>query len=376
MPLTIFGVISVALGLYLWIVPWASTSIGPFYGPKALTNPYLAAEMFLDAHGVEITKYGNASNLAAATARADVLLMTNQNGDFSSEQLENLFEWLEAGGKLIYQPTTLYGGEDKYVDRVLERTTQRLATSENKKRLHTPTTDVHHSDVDCPESSETTSIYFGPDRVLQVDMARGMVLVPTTGDDSESSMSYAEPNWKSADFVILTGLRQWRNNLIQCHDNAQFLHDIVIGESEAKIQLGWLDGAETQPLYQHLWQWFPYSTVTLAFLLLWWLWNRIPRDQPMRVDTERRENALEDYLMRKAIFRWRYANSLEQLNPLRAEILGRTKTDFTELEYERLSQTTGQGVDVITSALKSNTWLGHRELTKLVATLSRIRGIN
>lgn len=373
-PLTIFGALAVGLGLYLWLIPWTSTSIGPFYGPKALTNPFLAMEMFLSRHGVTIEHHGDASNLDFAMASSDVLLMTNQSGNFSPEQTEALFEWVDAGGTLIYQPTTLYAENGKYFDRILARTSQRLAVSQKKNRMHTPSPVVHHADVTCPESKDTTFISLGADRSLQIDLARDVVLMPVDNSNSPKSITYAEPNWSTANFVILTDLRPWRNNLIQCHDNARFLHHLVVRDSDADIRLAWLDGVESQPLYGQLWQWFPQSMLTLAVLLLWWLWNRIPRERPITSNTESSENALEDYLLRKAIFRWRSASSLEQLKPLRAEIFGHTRLGYTHADYERLAKATGKTVEEIRSALNGDVWLGERELIKHVATLSRIRG--
>lgn len=376
MPLTIFVVVASSLGLFLWLIPWVSTSIGPFYGPKALTNPYLAAEMFLGLHGVHIEKHGDASKLDFAMASSEVILMTNQNGDFSPSQVNDLFSWVEAGGTLIYQPTTLYGEDGKFFDQVLDHESLRLVVNPSRDRTHTPSPDVHHADITCPEPKPKSKTFVTmSNRQYQVDMARDVMLTSTADDDSSLRPLYGESNSGAGTLIIITGLRQWRNNLIQCHDNAQFLHDLVVGQPGQEIFLAWLDGVESQPLFRQLWQWFPHAAVALAVLLLFWLWNRIPREQPIISKINKRENALEDYLIRKAIFRWRAADSLEQLMPLRAEIQGRTRPSYTQSDYERFSRTTGHSVDEIKSALHSNQWTGQREMTKLVATLSRIRGI-
>ncbi len=373
-PLTVFVAIAIPLGLYLWLIPWSSTSIGPFYGPKALINPYLAAEMFLERHDINIERYGDASNLDFALASSDVILMTNQTGNFTPDESQRLFDWVAAGGTLIYQPTTLYAEDGDYYDRILEHQSIRLVANSNRKAVRTPSPDIHHSDVTCTDLANTVTISELADHDYRVDLATSYVL-SLSGDISSSRSSiYVVRQWGSGRLVILTGLRQWRNNLLQCHDNAQFLLDLVVHESATTTWLAWLDGAETQPLYRHLWQWFPHSIIAFAILLIWWLWNRIPRDQPVRVSTERYENALEDYLLRKAIFRWQSANSLEQLNPLRTEILGHTKTRFTQSDYERISSTSGHSVDEIRTSLHTNAWSGQREFIKLVATLSRLRG--
>lgn len=373
-PLTIFVVIAISLGLYLWLTPWVSTSIGPFYGPKAATNPYLAAEMFLNEYGVQIEKHGDASRLDFALAASDVLLMTNQNGDFSQDQIQNLFDWIDAGGTLIYQPTTLYGEEGDYSDQVLAHESLRLAVNPSRIQTHTPSPDVHHADVTCQESNRATSVTLR-DRQYQIGMSRDVMLRSKADDDSTLRPIYGQSNSDGGTLIIITGLRQWRNNLIQCHDNAQFLHDLVVRQPGTKLWLAWLDGAESEPLLRQLWHWFPQSSLTLAVLLLCWLWNRIPREQPITTTIDRRENALEDYLLRKAIFRWRSANSLHQLSNLRAEIQGQTRPSYTQSDYERFSQATGASIEEMKSALHSNEWTGQREMIKFVATLSRIRGV-
>lgn len=373
-PLTVFVAVAIPLGLYLWLIPWSSTSIGPFYGPKALINPHLAAELFLEKHDVNIKRYGDASNLDFALASADVILMTNQTGNFAPDESRRLFDWVTAGGTLIYQPTTLYAEDGDYSDRILEQQSMRLVVNPNRNAVRTPSPDVHHSDVTCTDLANTVTISEFADRDYRVDLATSYVLSPSGDISSSKSSIYVVRQWGSGRLVILTSLRQWRNNLLQCHDNAQFLLDLVVRESATTTWLAWLDGAETQPLYRHLWQWFPHSIIALAILLIWWLWNRIPRDQPVRVSTERYENALEDYLLRKAIFRWQSTNSLEQLDPLRTEILGHTRSRFTQSDYERYSSTTGHSVDEIRTSLHNNAWSGQREFIKLVATLSRLRG--
>ena len=374
MSLTITVGVVAGLGLYLWFIPWITTSIGPFYGPKALTNPYLAAEMFLERHGVRIEKRGDASDLSFALASSDVLLMTNQSGDFAPEDVDALFDWVEAGGTLIYQSTTLYAEDGKYVDRILAETSHRLEVNQTRDRTHTPSADVHHFDVTCPDTTNTTSISLGEHRNYQVDLAKRVTLVPTRGEKPQARFAYIEPNRGLGQLVILTSLRQWRNNLIHCNDNARFLLDIVLQGSEQDTWLTWLDGAKAQPLYRQLWAWFPHTIATIGVLLLCWLWNRIPRERPIKNVLPQRENAIEDYLMRRAIFRWSSVHSLEQLNPLRAEILGRTKSVLTQADHERISLTTGLSFDEITSALNNNTWTGQREFIKTVDTLSRIRG--
>ena len=374
MSLTITVAVAVSLGLYLWLIPWTSTSIGPFYGPKALTNPYLAAEMFLERYGVRMERRGDASDLDFAMAVSDVLLMTNQTGDFAPEEGEALLDWAEAGGTLIYQSTTLYAEDGEYFDRILTQTSHRLAVNDTRERTHTPSPDVHHADVTCPDVKDTTTVSLGDGRHYQVDLAKGVKLTAMENDDSRARYAYIEPSRGLGQLVILTSLRQWRNNLIHCNDNAQFLLDIVVDGSEPEIWLTWLDGSASQPLYRQLWQWFPHTIATIGILLLFWLWNRIPREQTITKVTEQRENALEDYLLRRAIFRWRSARSLEQLNPLRAEIFGRARLAFSQSDYERISLSTGLPVDEIKSAFDNNTWTGQREFIKSVATLSRIRG--
>ena len=374
MSLTITLGLAVSLGLYLWLIPWVSTSIGPFYGPKALTNPYLAMEMFLERYGVRIERRGDASNLAFAMASSDVLLMTNQTGDFASEEVDALFDWVEAGGTLIYQSTTLYAEDGDYIDRILALTSHRLQINHSRDRMHTPSPDVHHANVTCPYATNTTSISLGKGQEYQVDMAKGVTLIPTGNGNSHSSFAYVEPSRGLGRLVILTSLRQWRNNLLHCNDNAQFLHDIVVHGSETDIWLAWLDGTKSQPLFRQLWEWFPHTIATIGVLLLCWLWNRIPREQPITRTSEHRENALEDYLLRRAIFRWSSAHSLAQLSPLRAEIQGRTRSTYTQSDYERISQTTGLSINEIMSALNDNTWNGQREFTKSVTTLSHLRG--
>ena len=308
--LVISVVVILVISSYLVLTPWVDSEIGPFYGPKASGNSYLAAELFLERFGVTIERKRAVSNLKDVLDQAEVLLMTGQNGVFSRTELEQLLSWIRQGGILIYQPTTLYSVDETLHDALLNHFSKRLVVNPEDDRSTTPLQGIHHSRVDCPDAEQITTISLRSDRNFKMNMSRRLLFSDDAAIDSTKQPIYIEDGLGKGRLVLLTGLRQWRNNLIQCNDNALVLRLLVLPEHNQEATLIWVDGVAGKSINSLLWQWFPETIVSLFVLLLFWVWNRIVRDRLIESGQATRLNSLEDYLLKKAAFRWRNKKSL------------------------------------------------------------------
>ena len=361
-----------AISAYLWFIPWSQAILGPLYGPEALTDPYLAASKFLERQNVVIERGGNTQELGEALQDADILVMTNQKGDFTEAQVADLFDWIRSGGTLIYQPTTLYIKEGNFQDVLLMERDLRLIVNPAKILTRLPALDVHHTDVTCVKASTPTRVAMDQQE-YQVDVPQRLLL--QTPSAAMTRPIFVSDNLGPGKLIILTGLAQWRNNMIQCHDNARFLHDLVVSHDGSSVHMVWLERIETEPLYMQIWEWFPHTIATLGLLLLLWLWNRIPRDQFIEKPVAVKTHSLEDYLTRKASFRWRYANSLAQLKQLRIEVGGNRWQQLDQSDYDQLSTATGVAASDIRAAFMATYFHDRDELIKIVTTLNRMRGL-
>ena len=373
-PLVIGALAFIGIGMYMWLIPWTQATIGPLYGPNALTDPFLATTIFLEKYGVTIERRGTTADLEQAMQRADVLIMTNQKGDFTEEQLVALIDWVRTGRTLVYQPTTLYIREGNFQDALLADRELRLVINPDKTRTNTPALDIHHIDVDCGKVSMSTAVTLDGMGEYQINPPRRLVLQTTTRKNEPMQPIYFDQQVGLGKIVILTGLSHWQNNTLHCYDNARFLRDLVVDSDASKTHLVWLERVETEPLLEQLVSWFPHAVVTFGALLLLWLWNRIPRDHFVPTPPLANINSLEDYLTKKAAFRWRYAKSLAQLQALRDEVGGNRWRQFNQADFDRISDATGMATSDIQAAFASDTKHDQEDLINAVTTLNRLRG--
>lgn len=363
-----------ALALYLWLTPWIEFEIGPQHGPEATRSQFLAMEKFLDRYGVTLVTTEEVTGLGDAINKADVLLMTAQNGIFDQGQLDSLFAWVRQGGILIYQPTTLYAEDDRLYDAVLQTFLKHLAVNPAILTAKVPPRDFHHGRVRC-DFEVTTPVTIDSQHVYQMGMSRQYLLKTKGLELAEAEPVYIADPFGKGRVILITGIRQWRNNLIQCHDNAVVLYEMMALGGNQEISLVWLDGAEVDSIFDLLWDWFPQTIFTLVALLLFWLWNRLLRDQLIETDPPKKVNSLEDYLSKKASFRWRNRKSLMLLHALRVEIAAYRWRGWKQSDYERISALSGIGVDDIRFAFTAENFATRSDLVKVVATLNQVRKV-
>lgn len=374
MSLVVMALLVSALALYLWLTTWIEFEIGPEYGPEASINQFLAMEKFLERYGVTLITNEDVTGLGDAVDNADVLLMTAQNGIFGQDQLDELLSWVRQGGTLIYQPTTLYAEDDRLYDAVLQTFLKHLIVNPAILNIKVPSRGFHHGRVDC-DFEVTSPVTIDSQRTYQMGMSRQYLLKTKGLDHAEAEPVYIANPFGEGRVILITGLRQWRNNLIHCHDNALVLYEMMGLGGNHGISLVWLDGAEVDSILDLLWDWFPQTIFTLVALLFFWLWNRFLREQLVEAGSPKKVNSLEDYLSKKASFRWRNRKSLMLLQALRVEIAAYRWRGWKQSDYERISALSGIGVDEIRFAFTAENFASRSDLVKVVATLNQLRKV-
>lgn len=357
------------------LVPWVSAKLGPYFSPLAVSNPFLAAEKYLQRHGVRIEKTYILEDFFARKDDADVLLMSQQIGQFTSEQLMSLLGWVAAGGTLIYQPTRISNDSMESRDDVLSEVGTQLTVAQSRKRYPIPPSDVHFNQVSCSaiksspvsfkrEASEEYLAYFSPNLRLK----------DTLGSDGQGSALH-QVSIEKGTLVLITGLQPWRNNVIHCDDNVQLLHDLFVSKTGKQRDVLWLQGVQTRSLYAKFWEWYPHTVVTIGLLSLFWLWNRVAREHFVKNSTAESENKLEDYLLTRAAFRWKKMRNLELLNVMRDEVLGKQWRNFDTEDIGELSKKSGVEVSQIHEALSSASFSKNVNIVNAVATLNQLKGL-
>jgi len=142
------------------------------------------------------------------------------------------------------------------------------------------------------------------------------------------------------DVTVLTSTGLWRNPRIECFDNAQVLSGLVQGK-----RLHWLQHVEMPNLPELLWQRFPLLLLSLALLLVFWVWRSSTRfGVVLHADTQTRRQLLE-HTEQIAGFLWQHRQEGELIDNLRQEILkqqrhlsgGGRPDKFTQAQQQELA---------------------------------------
>ena len=88
-------------GLLLWQTEWVEKEVDRGYGEEASRNAFLAAETFLDSHGIATETVVGTSLLDALPATTDLLVYSAPRESLSQRRRDALIEWVENGGSLL-----------------------------------------------------------------------------------------------------------------------------------------------------------------------------------------------------------------------------------------------------------------------------------
>ena len=327
--------IALSLTLYLALTEWVHTE-DLIFSSKAQQNKYLAAEDFLTRFGVSVDYKYDVENLNEVLLGTDVLIMTSHIGKFDGDSQSRLFKWIQDGGVLIYQPSIFNEGGSTQSDVILRwfKIGAVVVSSPDHKEI----LDTNERLEECPTEFDTTKIAFNHSEApLEILTSRVWMLSYLQDGKRTANPMFVRDSISRGRVVISTSLVQWHNGLIGCYDNAHALRKAVLGDitqSSGTTKMTWVRSIKVPSITDLLWQWFPETIITLLVLLVFWLWNRLVREQIIDLGVPRRINSLEDYLTQKASFRWRNNISSEQLQNLRAEVTQNSWQSWSVAEYE------------------------------------------
>ena len=377
---TVIACVAIGAGLYLYLVRWDSARLGPYYSPTAVSNKFLAAEKYLQRYNVNIEKIHTIDKVFDRIDEADVLLMTKQIGFFTNEQVKKIFDWIRRGGTLIYQTTRITPKGAEIQDVVMQELGIRFTVGARQASVGLPPLDMHHSSVPCSEIRGRSEVRLenalGSEPVTyDVNYSTNFQFQSLNDAESWQKTVHQDLSQGRGNVVLIPGMRPWQNNVIHCYDNARFLRDMVLIGDRRRAHLLWVEGFETDPLYLKLWDWFPNTILALAILLLFWLWNRIPRDHFAKPSATPSVINTEDYLASRSAYRWKKANTMKSLDAMRDEVLGKQWRELDTAELDKLASAIGSSRSELLHALSDGSPRNQASYIEAVANLNRLRGV-
>ncbi len=296
------------------------------YRGEAAKHRFLAAERFLDAHGIAIVRARNVGTPGALEPHAVAILSAGRQA-LTSNHVDRLFAWVQSGNHLIVAPEP-EAHDDAILDRLrirrgvvpAPRTDSRSKNDEERNEA------THSSDASGPSRSPHHGESDQATRGCGVNEHIDEVVIPGIADKLNVEFGrqpnlMLDPNqmehiWSGRAGIQMASLRvgsgrvtvtpigMFTNTRIGQFDHAALLHALVSWE-RGVVSATFFDRMDSLSLMQ----WIIDNALWVAcgaFLLtLLWLWRVMVRFGPIAPDPSMARRSLIDHLAAAGRFQWR-----------------------------------------------------------------------
>lgn len=371
-------VAGVAYVIYRNAVPYQEViDHGP--SPEALSNPYLAAEQFLQQRGLKVQHADGLEILPTLESHGQTLLMLGERSNMTPRQVRQVLNWTRAGGRLVLVAEALWDEKtEKSGDLLLDRL--RIHQFMSADQEHPPQPQEPEEKEDFPKltklylEDEKAPAYFSFDNDFDLDDPHDLA---RSWANSGVATHMMQLSYGSGTVTVLTDAEIWKNTQIGRYDNAWLLWYL---STDSTVTL--LFDTHHDGLWQLLLRYFPQALVALAALIGLWLWHVGVRHGPLQAPPPKARRQLREHLRASADFLLRHGGQGALLKALRLDIQRRARRRHpgferldTEQQCQVLARLTQQPIDAISQALPSGSGQRHSsaDFSRLVAHLQTLR---
>ena len=336
----------IALGLYLSIETYEKTEHSG-WSREALHNPYLAAQQFITQSGIEVTDVDSLVKLKQLDGLG-TLFFSNANQVKTPRQLEQVMEWLEAGGNVIYTTNEVEHDDDLLLQAfaVDVEWRERDAESDDDERPLSETLREYNRQIEDGKSREEiagssgndkpllTKVRFGDDiGELEVAFDTARVLRHSAVDDSDVDVEHQPFSWSNSEhgvhmmqFEVGDGLLTllsdpgiWTSYQIDNYQHAYLLWLLSADEGSFAILRSVLRDSIWTLMSRNASE-FLIAAGLLIAVLMWHLASRFGRLLPRDLS---RRRALGEHFSSLSHYLWKRRRSAYLLAALRQSVLRR-----------------------------------------------------
>ncbi len=343
-----------------------------FHG-EARRNNFLAAERFLEKFGMQIQSLPTILDLKDMPDTNDVLFIPTGRYDLAPEKIDELLDWVRAGGHLIVRarrPTTTKAqGKDELLDRL------GVEVNYRKKNLILAGSDYKEIKVHVNEQTEDKQVTFNAN-VWLLDNEVNTLSWQVTGEDGSHLLEY---NLGQGWVTVLSDIAFLHNNRIDEFDHASFLYTVVhIDNSKRNL---WIIRHDDMPsLWSIMWQRAPQAIMIFGLFLVFWLWYVTRRFGPLIQPERLHRRSLREHITSSGFYQWRNNNRTELFQSARLalqEQIAMLRPLWAKLDNDnlagKLARTSGLPKERILQVLKTSQVEKESDFAQLIETLSVIR---
>ena len=368
-------------GLLLGLVGWVVYGSIEFYeeteesgwSVDALRNPYLAAQKFMGESGIEVTDVDSLVKLDEL-ATLGTLFFSDANQVQTPRQLQQVLDWLDVGGNVIYTADAVAHGDDLLLRefavevewREFEENepTKEKSVSETMREYNRQIKDGKTREEIAAAFNEQenaiTTVQFGDDiGDLEVAFNDAKILTQPYIADSESDTEHQPFSWSYSEFgvhmmqfevgsgllTIISDPAIWTSYQINQYDHAYLLWLLSSGEGNFAILRSVLRDSIWILIARNASE----LVIALGILILLWIWhtgNRFGRLMPRSLA---RSRALGEYFSSISHYLWHRRHGEYLVMPLRQRVLRRanlTLNDFSNVNPQQQAELIAKRCDL------------------------------
>jgi hypothetical protein len=375
----------VLLGLIGWLlyanIEFFEETETSSWSVEALRNPYLAAQQFMTRSGVEVTDVDSLARLDELNA-VGTLFFSDANQVQSPRQLEQVMDWLELGGNVIYAANSTafeddlllaefevevdwadYENEEGDDDRPLSETmreyNRQLRQGKSREEIASSLAD---------EEVSLTRIRFGDD-IGEIEVAFDndrILLHPYIADSEYNTGEHSPFSWSVSDYgvhmmqfevgsgllTIISDPQIWTSYQVDLHDHAYLLWLLSSQDGNFAILRSVVGDSIWVLLRRNAGE----LLLATGLLVMLWIWRtgyRFGRTVPRDLS---RTRALGEYFSSVSHYLWHHRHAAYLIAPLRQQVQRRASlmlAGFAEADQHQQYQLLADRCELNAAAIAS-----------------------
>ena len=329
---------------------------------EASVNDFHAAELLLNELGFEAESRPTLTPTEWMPDSTDTLIVRLSQPITIGEERLAVLDWIGEGGHMVFLPPA-EPSED--VTSFLEGFSLELFEYEE------------------PDADAEPIEY---DDEYDIDSAWGMQTIGLIGDESDvkvirsaGRIFVARRTYSDGYVTLLSDSYPFENLALESADNARLFADIVVGDLEpGKV---WITYETTfSPLWEIIWKAAPLLVVTIALILVLWIWHAMPAFGPKSAGEIAARRSIIEHTRASGIFTWRKHGSGHLMEGATQALIHEAAAKHPGLakrspkeQAEIIARITGMSAQKVMDALHGHPEPKHREFTNSMQKLQSIR---
>ncbi|MBB3104073.1 DUF4350 domain-containing protein [Azomonas macrocytogenes] len=288
--------------------------------PAVRANPYLAAELFLREHGLDLRRDRDLPDLDTLPAPGHSLLLLGERSQMTPPQAKHLLDWTARGGHLLFVAERLWDEENANSgDLLLDALHLQQFESDSPQRAKL--TYFHTQNSGKPARLAFNSAYhlYDPEHRAHA------------WANSDTATHLLQLHYGQGQITVLTDAWIWQNQRIGQYDHAWLLWYLTRDTKVVLIERNRQPGMATLLL-----EYFPHALSAALLLLILIVWRSSRRQGPLLAPADPARRQLREHLVASAGFLLRHAGKRRLLHDLQERI--RRRARLRQPGFERLAQ--------------------------------------